>query len=53
MMKYKVKLYGQDNGWLTLVVDSRNEVSQLVVFGLDNGLDVDISQVKDDAEQDH
>lgn len=53
MMKLKVSLHRKEVGWLDLVVENRNDVQQLVDFGLKYGLDINIEQVKDDAEQDH
>lgn len=52
-MMYKVTLHKESCGWLELVAQTKQEVQQLVAFGLRSGIDVRVDQVKDDAEQDH
>ena len=53
MKKFKVSLHGSEQGYLDVYTDSVADVHELVNMAVQYGLDVDIDQVKDDAEQDH
>ena len=51
--KFKVSLHGDERGYLDVYTNSVQDVHELVNMAIQYGLDVDIDQVKDDAEQDH